>query len=207
MRAFIYSGGDIYPENITEHPKSDDFTIAADSGYNNAKKLGERIDLIVGDMDSLSEADIPNNIEVIRLEKEKDLTDTQVAVEAAIKRGATDIIIVGGLGGRLDHSISTISILQDLAMRNIHAYVTNGKNRVHFIRSTSYLLPKSGYKFFSLLATDEIAKGVDIEGCKYPLNNAKLKRNLQFAISNEIVGNCALISVKKGGLYIIEAND
>jgi len=207
MKAFIYSGGDIYAENITEHPKSDDITIAADSGYKNALTLGENIQLIVGDMDSLDENIVPDKIEIIRLKPEKDMTDTQVAVEVAIERGADQIIIVGGIGCRLDHSLSTISILESLDLRHIQAYVTNGKNRVHFIRSTSYLLPKSSYKFFSLLATDEIIKGVDIEGGKYPLKNAKLKRNMQFAISNEITGNCALISVKKGGIYIIESND
>ena len=52
MRAFIYVGGDINPDMITEHPKGDDITVAADSGYENAKRLGERVDLFVGDMDS-----------------------------------------------------------------------------------------------------------------------------------------------------------
>jgi hypothetical protein len=42
MRAFIYVGGEIYPDNITEHPKGDDLCIAADSGYYNAEKLGEK---------------------------------------------------------------------------------------------------------------------------------------------------------------------
>ena len=50
-----------------------------------------------------------------------------------------------------------------------------------------------------------MVKGVSIEGCKYPLKKAKLSRNFQYAVSNEIVGNCALISVRKGAVYIIES--
>ena len=52
MKAFIYTGGRIEPSGITEHPKSDDFRIAADSGYKNALALGEKIDLLIGDFDS-----------------------------------------------------------------------------------------------------------------------------------------------------------
>ena len=54
MRAFIYTGGVIHPDNITEHPKAEDLCIAADSGYHNAKKLGERVDILIGDFDFLA---------------------------------------------------------------------------------------------------------------------------------------------------------
>ena len=54
---------------------------------------------------------------------------------------------------------------------------------------------------------DEVVKGVTVEGCKYPLKNATLRRRNQFAVSNEITGNVAFISVKKGVVYIIESRD
>jgi thiamine pyrophosphokinase len=66
---------------------------------------------------------------------------------------------------------------------------------------------KSGFKYLSLIAADDTVKGVSIEGGKYPLNNAKLSKKFQYAVSNEIVGNCALISVKRGGLFVIESTD
>ena len=207
MRAFIYIGGGIDPTNITEHPKGDDLTIAADAGYRNAKALGVKIDLLLGDFDSLGEEEIPKDTERLSVPAEKDFTDTQLAVETALRKGATDLIIIGGLDGRLDHTLSNLAILEDLSNKGVFAYITNGQNRVRYLNSTSTLLPRSGYRYLSLLCLSEKAKGVSLEGCKYPLKNATLHRNFQYAVSNEIDGNCALVSVRKGGIYVIESKD
>ncbi|MBQ7379889.1 MAG: thiamine diphosphokinase [Clostridia bacterium] len=207
MRAFIYVGGSIYPENITEHPKGEDLRIAADGGYANAKLLGERIDIAVGDFDSFSRQKIDEGVELVELPAEKDLTDSQVCIETAISRGADEIILIGGLSGRLDHTLANLAILQDLHARHIHGYITDGQNRAHYIRSTSHLIARSAYKYLSLIAVDETCKGVSIKGCKYELKNQPIHRRLQFAVSNEITSNCALISVKKGGLYVIESRE
>lgn len=207
MKAFIYSGGNIDPHNITEHPKGDDLIIAADSGYKNALTLGARPDILLGDFDSLDKKDIPRDVELLEVPAEKDFTDTQLAVDTALKKGATEIVIIGGLSGRLDHTLSNLSILEDLNKKRIHALIADGFNRVRYINSTSTLVARSGYRYLSLLCLSEKVKGVSVEGCKYTLSNAKLTRDFQFAVSNEIVGNCALISVRKGGIYIVESKD
>lgn len=207
MKAFIYTGGEIFPENITEKAKAGDIKIAADGGYNNALRLGVRVDILLGDFDSIGEHKTDEDVEIIKVPAEKDFTDTQLAVETAIERGADEIVIIGGLSGRLDHTMSNISILEDLSTRRVHALITDGNNRIRFINSTSTLIAKSGYKYVSILLASEKAKGVSAEGCKYPLKNAKLQRNVQYAISNEIDGNCALISVRKGAVYIVESKD
>ncbi len=204
MRAFIYAGGAVYPENITEHPKGDDLRIAADSGYKNAERLGERVDIFIGDFDSYDEK-LPDSVEVVRLKPEKDLTDTQAAVELAVERGASDIVIVGGLDGRLDHTLSNLGILVDAKARGLHAIILDGKNRVRYIKNDSTLIPKSGYAYLSLIVDGELAKGVDADGVKYPLKKARLKSTFQYAVSNEIVGNCALVAVKKGALFVVES--
>lgn len=207
MKAFIYTGGLIFPENITEKAKAGDLRIAADGGYNNAKRLGVHVDILLGDLDSLGDVEVGEETEVIRVPSEKDFTDTQFAVETAIGRGADEIVIIGGLSGRLDHTLSNLSVLEDLWTRRVHAVITDGNNRVRFINSTSTLIARSAYKYVSILLASEKAKGVSIEGCKYPLKNAKLERNLQYAVSNEVTGNCALISVRKGSIYIVESRD
>lgn len=207
MRAFIYVGGTVFPENITEHPKGEDLRIAADGGYANAMLLGERIDVAVGDFDSFSKKKIDEAVEIIQVPAEKDLTDTQICIETAISRGADEIILIGGLSGRLDHTLANLSILQDLNARRVHGYITDGNNRAHYIRATSHLVARSAYKYLSLIAVDETCKGVSIKGCKYEIKNQPIHRRLQFAVSNEITGNCALVSVKKGGLYVIESRD
>ena len=207
MRAFIYTGGTVRTEAITEHPKPDDLSIAADSGYHTAVALGERIDLLLGDFDSIGDVPRDSGIEIQQVPAEKDYTDTQLAVEIALERGASEIIIIGGLSGRLDHTLSTLAILEDLQARGVHGRITDGQSRAHFLKSSSTLVARSPYKYLSLVAADEVVKGVDVEGCKYPLKRATLRRRLQFAVSNEITGNVAFISVRKGGVYIIESGD
>ncbi len=204
MRAFIYTGGKINKANITEHPKSDDLKIAADSGYKNALELGEKVDVLLGDFDSYTDK-MPEGVEVLKVPAEKDFTDTQMAVKEALERGADELVIIGGLGGRLDHTLSNVSILAELWKIRVHTVMTDGFNRVRYVNSSSTLVPRSHFKYVSVIALSEKLKGVSIEGCKYPLDNATLLRANQYAVSNEILGNCALISLKKGECLIIES--
>ncbi len=205
MKAYIYVGGEIFADSIYESPKKDDLCIAADSGYLNAMRLGAHADILVGDMDSLGATSVSKEVEVIKLPPEKDATDTQIAVEIALKKGAREIVIIGGLSGRLDHTLSNLAILEDMEKIGVHAVILDGKNRIRFMKSSSTLIGRSEYNYISLIAADEKVKGVSIEGCKYPLKNSTVERKFQYAVSNEIVGNCALISVKKGGVFIVES--
>ena len=72
MKAFIFTGGLIYPENITEKVKAGDLCISADGGYNNAQRLGVHSDILLGDLDSLGNTDVDKDTEVIQVPAEKD---------------------------------------------------------------------------------------------------------------------------------------
>jgi len=210
MKAYIYVGGNIFPKNITEKGEEGDIHIAADSGYKNAALLGITPDILVGDLDSISEEDknsVNDETQIITVPAEKDFTDAQLAVKIALEKGARSIVIIGGLDGRLDHTLSNMAILENLCDNNIRATITDGNNRIRYIRSSSDLIARSGYKYLSIIAKDEKVKGLSIEGCKYSLKNATLSCKNQYAVSNEILKNCALVSVKKGGIYIIESRD
>ena len=207
MRALIYTGGKVHTDAVTECPEEGDLVIAADAGYRTAETFGAVPQILVGDFDSLGEPNAPDGCEVIRVPAEKNHTDTHLAVEIALERGAREIVIVGGLEGRLDHTLSTVAILESLAEKHKTALITNGKCRVRFVRNGGVILGRSQYRYFSLIAADPVVKGVTVEGGKYPLKNAKLSRTFQFAVSNEIEGNCALIEVKRGGIWIIESMD
>lgn len=205
-RAFIYTGGEIFPQYITERPDQGDIVVAADSGYNSARQMGVSVDVLVGDFDSLS-GELPRDVpEILQLPEKKDLTDTQLAVEKALTMGADEIVIIGSTSGRLDHALSILAILENLHERHKRGVIVNGQNRISFIKNTNHIVLRSDYKYFSLIATD-VAKGVSIEGAVYPLKNTTLDRKFQYAVSNQIEGNCALITVKKGGLFIIESRD
>ena len=112
MRAYIYVGGRIDAAAITQHPTKDDLVIAADSGYDNALALDVHPAVLVGDMDSIRCRELPKDLEVLPFNAEKDETDTQLAVELALTRGAKEIVIIGGLSGRLDHTISNLGVLE-----------------------------------------------------------------------------------------------
>ncbi len=228
MNAYIITGGDVLLENIHIELEEGDIVIAADSGYETAKKLKLPVDVLIGDMDSIK-TDLPKNIETIKLPTEKDVTDTEAAVELALERGAESLCIIGGLGTRVDHTLASLGILEDMEglfsaplgkrrkffglakqaryARKVYATLTNGYNRVRFIRNDSIIVPRSPYfKYISLICADEFVKGVSVDGVKYPLKNATLSRRRQYyTVSNEISGNCAFVSVRSGGVYIIES--
>ena len=108
--AYIYIGAEICADRIEERPEDGDLVIAADSGYNNAKTLGVKVDILLGDMDSIGEAYdlVPQDTEIIKLPPEKDDTDTSLAVKLALERGCDNIVIIGGLSGRLDHTMANL---------------------------------------------------------------------------------------------------
>lgn len=208
MKAFIYAGGTVFADGVGEAPEPSDLTIAADAGWQNAQRLGITPRLLVGDFDSLGEPNVPAGTEVIRVPAEKDDSDTQLAVRLALERGATDITLIAGLSGRLDHTLSTLAILEDLEQKKVRAILTDGHNRVRFLRAGSLLLPRdSRFRYLSLIVATDRARGVSLDGCKYPLRNATLCRRNQYAISNEIAGGSALIAVRRGAVYVIESGD
>ncbi len=213
--AYIYAGGEIFADGIVERPEEGDLVIAADSGYNNAAALGISVNILLGDMDSIGEKfnfdALPSSVEIVKLPPEKDDTDTALALKLALDERCDNIVIIGGLSGRLDHTLSNLSLLEHLndaggKIKKIHALITDGKNRVRFIRDDSALIPRSHFKYLSLAPADAVCKGVTLKGCKYTLKNAKIYRdNCQHTASNEIEGNLALVEVRRGGLYIIES--
>lgn len=208
MKSYILTGGIIHPDNIHISPAKDDLIIAADSGLLHAAALGLSPSVVVGDYDSLGHAPkVDAGVEVITVPAEKDETDTQLAVQVALARGADEIHILGGLSGRLDHTLSNLSILEELANQKVRAIIEDGQNRVRLLRNDSTILPRSGYTYVSLLALDPVVRGVEIDGVKYPLKGAKLTRSLGYAVSNEITGNCCFIAVRRGAIWIVESRD
>ena len=211
MKSYIFIGGEVEKTAFKSKIPSDALVIAADSGYDNAKKLGyaERCDYIVGDFDSTKEKVFCSRAKIIRVSPEKNETDTHLAINLALEKGADDIFIVGGLSGRLDHTLSNLYLLEFLAGCGISACICDGKNRVRFLKArSSLLIQKSEYKYFGLIPADEVVKGVSIAGAKYPVENVKLTRtNPSFAISNEVSEALAMVSCKEGGLFVVESKE
>src|SRR5947209_4412542 len=117
MHALIFAGGTVQPgEAVAAAIASADLVIAADSGASTALQYGCTPTIIVGDFDSL---DAPRLQElktrgsrIVQATVEKNETDTELAVQAAIEAGADTITLLGGLGGeRFDHTMANILLL------------------------------------------------------------------------------------------------
>lgn len=214
MTAYIFTGGKLAVGSMDElglHMSEADLIIAADSGYNNASRLGVRPWLLLGDLDSIDRGalapDELEHIEKIIVPAIKDDTDTQLAVDTALERGADEIIIIGGLGGRLDHTLSTVFLLEYIKDKGARGVITDGRNRVRIMESGEELTIKRGYKYLSLVGLTDTCEGVSISGVFYPLKDAVLERKYAFAVSNEITADAAEISLSKGILLVIESRD
>ena len=214
MTAYIFTGGKIAVGSMDElglHMSEADLIIAADSGYNNASRLGVRPGLLLGDLDSIDRKKLApdelEHIEKIIVPAIKDDTDTQLAVDTALERGADEIIIIGGLGGRLDHTHSTVFLLEYIKDKGARGVITDGRNRVRIMESGEELTIKRGYKYLSLVGLTDTCEGVSISGVFYPLKDAVLERKYAFAVSNEITADAAEISLSKGILLVIESRD
>lgn len=214
---YIFTGGQVFAdtlEGLSLRIGTDDLVIAADSGYLTARRLGVKPTLLLGDLDSLdktrlSEGEL-DEIEKIIVPPIKDDTDTQLAVDTAIARGAKSICIVGGLGGRLDHTLSSVFLLEYLAEKGVRCVMTDGRNRVRLMRADGdicTLYVERGYKYISLISLTDVCRGVSISGVYYPLDSVELCRRYSYAVSNEITADRAAITLFDGVMLIIESRD
>lgn len=214
---YIFTGGTVYADTLSELSLSlgeSDFVIAADSGYRTAKRLSVKPDMLLGDLDSLdrtslSEAELAE-MEKILVSPIKDDTDTQLAVDTALARGAENIYIVGGLGGRLDHTLSSVFLLEYIIGHGVECMMTDGRNRVRIMCANGgkqTLTVGRGYKYLSLVALSDKCEGVSISGVYYPLDNVELTRRYSYAVSNEITADAAEISLGCGVMLVIESRD
>lgn len=216
-RALLISGGHINADYTVEYIKSKDYDIiiAIDGGLKAAENLDIIPDIVVGDFDTIDSGTLNKyagmkEVEVIRLNPEKDLTDTQSAIERALSLGADYIEIIGGTGTRLDHTIANIHTLQMMIGRCSGAVITNENNRIRIIEDKYVIKRQEQYgKYVSFLPLTEKVQGITLEGFKYPLKDYEfnIKTTLSLGVSNEIIEDEATVSLKSGRLIMIESRD
>lgn len=200
--ALIFVGGHCDTKAIPAEMLRADWIIAADSGQLTAKKCGVTPHIIAGDFDS-SQQPTDTEAQIIRVPAEKDDTDTMLACRIAQQHGARRITIVGGTGGRIDHSLSNVFLLEKLRTLGIETILCDGNNRVRLLLEESISLAREGFPYFSLIALDRAR--VSVSGCKYPLQNAELIRCEPYAVSNEITTDMATVTVSGGPVLLIES--
>lgn len=181
--------------------REDDFVVFCDSGLKHLENLQVKGSLIVGDFDSHDNLHL--DVETIVLPCEKDDTDTVFAVKEALKRGFDDFLLIGVVGTRLDHSLGNVSILLYLNSLGKKGCIIDDYSEMEIVCDKPVYIENS-FKFFSLLNIFGTAKGITIKNAKYPLIDGEITCEYQYGISNEVVGQTAEVSIKKGKLLLIK---
>lgn len=196
-----YGSLDAYQAILT----SIDCVICADGGANYARQLSLTPGYIIGDMDSIdpevSEYYASRGTVFKKYPRSKDFTDTQLAVVLAQELGAREIIILGSLGGRLDHAMSNLYAGLEAAENGIKVTHYTPECTVSLLRGKMKLNGQKG-DVVSVLALTEKASGVFECGFEYPLDNVVLDMRNPFAVSNVIAADTAEIRVKTGMLLV-----
>ncbi len=178
----------------------DAFIIAADAGVEKLNKAGIVPNLIIGDFDSYGERPNGENVRVFPIEK--DDTDTLLALKEAISLGYDTVIISGGLGGELDHTLANLQTLLYACDNGINAFLTDGITTATVVCDSMTLGAENSGRC-SVFAFGGEANGVSISGLKYEASGITLSPSFPLGVSNSFVGKEAEISVESGRLLII----
>ncbi len=204
-RAVVITGGDLTTTPLVD---PDDVVIAADSGYDHAMQLGIAVDVLVGDLDSISAVGLAHaessDAAIDVHPTDKDTTDLELALLAASSRGAASITIYGGEGGRLGHLIGVALSLASPAWASTDVAWHSGsgivraatpEHPVHLditVSDTVTLLPVG------------TATGVRTAGLRWPLDGATLERGTARGVSNEAISRHVTVEVRNGAVLVIE---
>ncbi len=199
--AVCYIVGAGEASDSTFRPAGEDLVIACDGGYEWCVRQNIRVDMVVGDFDSLGY--VPEHPHVKRLAPEKDETDTGYAVAEAIDKGYREFIIYGGTGGRISHTMANIQLLADLAAKGCHGMMIGNRSWYRVICNEEICFDETMTGYLSVFCLGDTAKGVYESGLKYGLEDAELSKENPVGVSNEFIGQKSRISVREGMLLLI----
>lgn len=202
MRCVLVLGG---PQEKWVHAapplQADDFMIACDSGYAGALRCGWNPQMAVGDFDSYC-GEVSPDVQKISVPPEKDDTDAFLGAKLALERGIRDFLIVGALGGRLDHTIANLQMLSWLKGRGAKAQIYSEKNRVWVLQEETFFLPKMEGWYLSVFAWGGPCQ-VTLKGVAYPLADYRMVPTFPIGVSNEFIEETAQIQVTNGTLLVV----
>jgi len=185
-------------------PDTGDFVIAADGGLIYLTQSGIKVNIVVGDFDSLKGR--PDHPNVLELPKEKDDTDLFFALKYGLKRGYREFHIYGGMGGRMDHTLANLQSLHYLAKQGAHGFLYGGGYVYTCIKNAEMTFDENCKGTISVFAWGGDAKGVTLAGLYYPLLDAYLTPYFPLGVSNSFTGKKSKVAVKEGTLLIVYPN-
>lgn len=195
--AILANGTFCYTKEFEEKLNSFSFLIAADGGLNYCNQMGIIPDLIIGDMDSVSEELISKYPEVLKkiYPKDKDKTDVEIAILAAIDLGALKVVLFGALEKRIDHSLYNLHLLA----RNPSLISIESEYETAFVIRQSQDISSFNGQTISLIPIGKPVLGVTTKGLKWELQDANLDTSFM-SLSNVCLNDFFTVELRQGEL-------
>ncbi len=204
MRTVIFANGRLAPlEGLKEGLRPGDVLIAADGGARHCLALGLTPRLLIGDFDSLEPEILAalrqRGAEIRTYPAEKDETDLELALSAAVEMGTEEIIVFGALGGRWDMTLGNLLLLAHPAFRGTPVTLVDGLQRVWLLPEGRICeIPGQPGDTVSLIPLRGDARGVTTRGLRYPLEGGTLRFGATRGLSNLILRSPASVFVGEG---------
>ncbi len=182
-----------------------ELVICADGGVKRALEAGLTPDCYVGDSDS--GGFLPEGVDHWLLPSEKNLTDLEMAVEKALEAGVKRMILCGCTGGRQDHHLANLFLLEQLRQRGAQGMILDEGNEITYLIPGSCILEnRPRYHYFSLLPVERVLNQVTISGSKYELPPTDVYRGSTLTVSNEFIGDHPVkLSFSGGAAFLIRS--
>ena len=185
---------------------SQDFLMAVDGGLYHILRMGLKPDLLIGDLDSVDQADVnvveQSGVRVSKFPPEKDQTDFELALDEAVRLGPKHIFIHAAVGGRMDQTLTNLFLAGAERYASLDLVLIHGSESYCFIRKERTIPGQPG-DMISLLPWEGIAEGVTTQNLRYPLQRETLYPDRSRGISNEMTTAEAVITLKTGRLLCI----
>ena len=188
-RFSILVGGHVQPTQRLLRQVAGTRAIAADNGMAHAEMLKLEVELWVGDFDSASPELMARHDDVERevYPQAKDASDSELAADAAVRRGASDIVLVGGFGGQSDHALSHVMLAVKLALKGIRVMVTSGYEEAYPLIPGRHRLDLAEGSRLSLIALADLG-ALSLSGVRWPLDRRHVLFGSTLTLSNVVVG-------------------
>ncbi|MGI6161135.1 MAG: thiamine diphosphokinase [Christensenellales bacterium] len=208
MKALVLLNGAEPERDLLSRHLDADIIYAADGAAEYARRYGIMPDVIVGDFDS-ADPDVLAAFEaegcrMVKLNTEKNETDAQIACDMVAKEGADEVVLLGAIGGRLDHTLGNVQVLVRLSKAGVDARIEDSKNTVYALNGKKSFKAKKG-ALISIVPLGEETR-ITTEGLYYPLERHKMPLDAAFGISNVFVGEKACI-ISEGWSVVLMCRD
>ncbi len=203
-RIIIFANGELPDiEKARALIKADDTIICADGGTRHVLALGLTPNLIIGDLNSVTDIELQKaDAKIIQYSRDKNETDLELALNYALEQKPASMLIMAALGNRLDQTLGNISLLSDSRLATLDCRLDNGVEEVFFCRDQIKVEGRSG-DLVSLIPWRGTVKGIRTKGLRWPLNHETLYPEKTRGVSNEMLDAAAEVSIEDGLLLII----